>query len=123
MKEIIAIIRPNKVNATKKVLDELDLPFMTAIQVLGRGHQRGIASELDLDIHPHLLAKARTMGMKYIPKRMLVIVAKNEDTDTIVKAIIKANQTFQIGDGKIFVCPADNAIRISTKESGGAALK
>jgi nitrogen regulatory protein PII 2 len=123
MKEIIAFIRPSKMNATKKALDELDIPSVTAIPVLGRGNQRGINTTLSgIDIHPKLLAKGRTMGMKFVPKRMLVIVAHDKDVNTIVDVIVKTNRTGYIGDGKIFVCPTDDALRIRTKETGDAAL-
>jgi nitrogen regulatory protein PII 2 len=123
MKEIIAFIRPSKMAATKKMLDMLEIPSVTAIPVLGRGNQRGLNTTLSgIDVHPQLLAKGRITGMKYIPKRMLVIVAKDETVDRIVESIIRANWTGYIGDGKIFVCPADDALRIRTNESGENAL-
>ena len=123
MKEIIAFIRPSKMNETKKMLDGLNIPSVTAIPVLGRGHQRGINTILSgIDVHPDILAKASTHGMKFIPKRMLVIVAKDEDVDTIVEAIVKSNKTGYIGDGKIFVCPTDHALRVRTNEVGDVAL-
>jgi nitrogen regulatory protein PII 2 len=123
MKEIIAFIRPSKMNETKKMLDGLNIPSVTAIPVLGRGHQRGINTILSgIDVHPDILAKASTHGMKFIPKRMLVIVAKDEDVDTIVEAIVKSNKTGYIGDGKIFICPTDHALRVRTNEEGDVAL-
>jgi nitrogen regulatory protein PII 2 len=123
MKEIIAFIRPSKMNATKTILDKLEVPSITAIPVLGRGNQRGLNTLLSgIDVPTQLLAKGRIMGMKYVPKRMLVIVAKDEDVDKIVKAIIRSNRTGYIGDGKIFVCPADDALKIRTQECGDDAL-
>ncbi|MDR2692413.1 MAG: P-II family nitrogen regulator [Dysgonamonadaceae bacterium] len=123
MKEIIAFIRPSKMAATKKVLDKLEIPSVTAIPVLGRGNQRGLNTMLSgIEVHPQLLAKARVLGMKYIPKRMLVIVAKDGDVDKIVESIIQVNWTGYIGDGKIFVCPTDDALRIRTNETGDNAL-
>jgi nitrogen regulatory protein PII 2 len=123
MKEIIAFIRPSKMAATKKILDTLDIPSVTAIPVLGRGNQRGLNPVLSgIDIPPHVLAKGRVQGMKYIPKRMLVIVAKDGDVEKIAESIIKANRTGYIGDGKIFVCPTDDALRIRTNEAGDNAL-
>lgn len=123
MKEIIAFIRPSKMNATKVKLDELNIPSVTAIPVLGRGNQRGLNTELSgIEISKDVVSKGRVSGMKFVPKRMLVIVAKDEDVDTIVDIIIKANKTGYIGDGKIFICPTDNAVRVRTKESGDAAL-
>ena len=123
MKEIIAFIRPSKMNATKTKLDELNIPSVTAIPVLGRGHQRGINTELSgIEVSKDALSKGRVAGMKFVPKRMLIIVSKDEDVDTIVDILVKTNKTGYIGDGKIFICPTDNAVRVRTKESGDAAL-
>jgi len=123
MKEIIAIIRPKKVAPTKEALEKLGVPSLTALQVLGRGRQRGIASELNADMNPEYLTQGRLGGMKYIPKRLLSIVVSNEDVDTVVKTIIHVNQTAQIGDGKIFICPVDDAIRVRTDEKGDKAIQ
>ena len=126
MKEIIAIIRPKKIEHTKDALDVLGFPSVTAIPVLGRGNQRGIAGELGIDIRPDAVAQGRSAGMKdmkYIPKRLLSLIVCDEDVDEIVEAIIKVNQTDQIGDGKIFICPVDDAIRVRTDEQGDSAIK
>lgn len=123
MKEIIAIIRSSKMNATKKSLDELNVSSVTAIPVFGRGNQRGLNPILaGIEVSKDVLAKAPITGMKFVPKRMLVIVAKDEEVEIIVDAIIKSNKTGYIGDGKIFICPTDNALKVRTKESGDAAL-
>ncbi len=123
MKEIIAIIRPSKMNATKKQLDEMEIPSVTAMPVLGRGNQRGLNPILSgIEISPDAVAKGRITGTKFVPKRMLVIVAKDEDVDKIVDMLVKINKTGYVGDGKIFVCPTDNAMRIRTKETGDSAL-
>jgi nitrogen regulatory protein PII 2 len=123
MKEIIAIIRPNKVEETKETLEKLGFPSITAHRVQGRGRQRGIAGEVQFNISPELLAKGKSAGMKYVPKRLLHIIIPNDAVDPVVKAIIKVNQTAQIGDGKIFVCPVDTAVRIRTDEVGESAIK
>jgi nitrogen regulatory protein PII 2 len=126
MKEIIAIIRPKQVVPTKEALAKLGIPSITAIPVLGRGKQCGIAAELNIDLRPNLITQGLSAGqryMEYIPKRLLSVVACNQDVDAIVKAIIEVNQTGQIGDGKIFVCPVDNAIRIRTDETGDKAIQ
>ncbi|MDR0733914.1 MAG: P-II family nitrogen regulator [Dysgonamonadaceae bacterium] len=123
MKEIIAFIRPSKMAATKKALDRLEVPSVTAIPVLGRGNQRGLNTVLSgIDVSPRLLAQGKVQGMKYVPKRMLVIVAKDSDVEKIIDSIIQENRTGYIGDGKIFVCPADEALRIRTQERGNDAL-
>ncbi len=126
MNEIVAIIRPKKVTATKEALESLGFPSMTAISVLGRGKQKGIAAELGIDVRPKVIEQGKTAGrkyMEYIPKRLLIIVACEEDTDIIVKTIIRVNQSGQIGDGKIFVCPIEDAITVRTDEQGDKAIK
>lgn len=124
MKEIIAIIRPKKVIPTKEALEKLGVPSLTALPVFGRGKQKGIAIELEIDIRPEILDQSIKAGrrMEYIPKRLFSIVARNEDVDTIVETIIKVNQTGEIGDGRIFICPVDDAIRVRTDEQGDSAL-
>ncbi|MDR1640146.1 MAG: P-II family nitrogen regulator [Clostridiales bacterium] len=122
MKEIIAIIRPRKMAETKAVLEKLGYPSMTAIPVLGRGKQKGIVEEVGLDLKRRTLESTKNAVMKYIPKRQIHFVARDGDVDDIVQALIKANQTGQHGDGKIFVCPIDDIARIRTKERGQDAL-
>lgn len=122
MKEIIAFIRPNKMEATKEALDELLLPSLTAEAVLGRGRQRGISGEVTTPIDTSMRAKEKSMGMKFIPKRMITMVVEDSKVDPIVQTIIKINQTAQIGDGKIFVCPIETAVRVRTSETDGDAL-
>jgi len=123
MKEIIAFIRSSKMNATKKTLDELNISSVTAIPVFGRGKQRGLNPILaGIELSQDAIVKGNITGMKFVPKRMLVIVAKEEEVGIIVDALVKVNKTGFIGDGKIFVCPTDNAIRVRTNESGYAAL-
>lgn len=122
MKEIIAVIRPKMVNATKAALEKIGYPSITAIPVLGRGKQRGIADEVDIAIRPNLIDKEKSGGMKYIPKRQVMLVVQDEDVEEIVKTLIEINKTGQFGDGKIFVCPVEGAVRIRTGEKGKPAI-
>ena len=122
MKEIIAIIRPKQVEKTKEALDLAGFPSMTAIPVIGRGRQRGIAGELSYNVRPDLLVKGKLAGMKYIPKRLLTIVVHDDEVDTVVNIIVKKNQTAVIGDGKIFICPVVDAFRIRSSERGEEAI-
>jgi nitrogen regulatory protein PII 2 len=121
MKEVIAIIRPRNIGPMRNALEQLGFPCMTATAVLGRGAQRGIAGEVKLS-NPKLRSSSKSGGMKYIPKRLVSIVVQNSDVDTVVKSIVEVNQTLQIGDGKIFICPLDNAVRIRTNEQGESAV-
>ncbi len=121
MKEIMAIIRPKKVTKTKEVLDSLGFPAMNAIRVMGRGKQRAILNEISFEINePELLDMEGSM--RYIPKRMLSLVVPDEDVSLVVEAIMKVNHTGQIGDGKVFVCPIEEALRVRTMENGDEAI-
>ena len=121
MKEIIAIIRPNKMTRTKEVLDSLGFPSMNANRVMGRGKQKAILNEVAFEIkEPKLLKEEGTM--RYIPKRLISLVVPDEDASLVAEAIMKVNQTRQFGDGKIFVCPIEDAIRVRTKETGEEAI-
>lgn len=122
MKEIIAIIRPKKMGPTKEALDKIGFPSFTVVSVLGRGKQRGIACEVDVDIRPELLKQGKSRGMKYVPKRLLSVVVKDSDVDAIVRTIIDTNRTEQIGDGRIFVCPVESAMRVRTNEINEDAI-
>lgn len=123
MKEIIAIIRPKKVGATRDVLEKLGFPSMTATAVLGRGRQRGIAGEVTFDISPKMISQNNVPKMQYIPKRELSVIVKDTDAEKVIDAIIRINRTEQYGDGKIFVCPVENAVRVRTSEEGEAAIQ
>ncbi|ACF14287.1 nitrogen regulatory protein P-II [Chloroherpeton thalassium ATCC 35110] len=121
MKEIMAIIRPKQVGKTKDVLEKLGFPGISAVSVLGRGKQKGIASEISCELPAELTHKSG--GMKYVPKRLVSLVVPDADVDLVVKSIIKVNCTGQVGDGRVFVCPVDNAIRVRTNEEGDSAIK
>ncbi|MFV0528062.1 MAG: P-II family nitrogen regulator [Lachnospiraceae bacterium] len=116
MKEIFAIIRPKMVNATKNALAEIGFPGITAMSAMGRGWQRGIHEEVNVEMRMKALAQGFSRGMDYIPKRFLSIVVKDEDLETVVKTIIQVNQTSKIGDGKSFVCPVTKTIGVRTGE-------
>lgn len=123
MKELIIIIRPNKMTATKEALDALGYPSMTVSAVLGRGKQKGIAGEVRVTAGSGLSEPAHAgNAMKYVPKRLLNVIVQDEDVQLVVNAIIKVNQTAQIGDGRIFVCPIDDAMRVRTGERGIRAI-
>lgn len=121
MKEILAIIRPKQVRKTKDVLEQLGFPAFSAVSVLGRGKQRGIAGEVSCELPADL--HGAPGGMKYVPKRMVSLIVSDDDVDLVVKAILKVNQTKQYGDGRVFVCPIDNVVRIRTDEEGEAAIR
>ncbi|MBA2861869.1 P-II family nitrogen regulator [Methanococcus maripaludis] len=121
MKEIIAIIRPSKMAATKNVLEGLGFPAMTANRVLGRGKQKAIVGELGFEIDNKELLN-QPGDMRYIPKTMMTLIVPDEDASLVVEAIMKVNKSGQYGDGKIFVCPIEDIITVRTSERGESAL-
>lgn len=123
MKEIFAVIRMNKMNATKVALADAGLPSFTARKVMGRG--KGQVDYLLLQGAENGYEEAINQlspGPKLIPKRMLTLVVPDSMVKTAVDAIIKVNQTGNRGDGKIFVLPMADAYRVRTGESGDKVL-
>ena len=140
MKELTVIIRRDKLHLTKEALAELGLPSLSIQTVEGRGKQRGdVACSLaDMDedgrmcnstVVPlyatpseyaleHFLPKV----VLYVPKRLLTIIVEDAAVASVVAAIIAINQTGQPGDGKIFVSPIEEALRIRTGEVGVEAV-
>ncbi len=135
MKEIIAIVRINKVGATKKALVQAGAAGFTALKVMGRGRlveDKAVIAErratlLALaqkdDYNTEKLITEFLDGTRLFPRRMFTVLAHDEDVSKIVKAIIEANRTdYNVGDGKIFVLPVLDAVRVRTKECGDAAI-
>lgn len=120
MKEIIAIIRLNRIQKTKDALLEIDCPSMTVNKVLGRGKQKGL-QVAQVELNPGE-AKWRGWRMAFIPKRMISIVAADEQVNKIVETIMEVSRTGKFGDGRIFVCPVEDAIRVRTGEHGEDAI-
>ena len=137
MKEITAIIRRDKLQETKTALDNLGYPSLTIQSVEGRGKQRGaLCGEMDAEMPdsyctavklkptPSAYALDHTLPKValFVPKRQLTIVVPDDVVTTVVKAIIKVNQTGRAGDGKIFVSPIEGALRVRTGEMNGEAI-
>ncbi len=137
MKEITAIIRRDKLPETMQVLEELGYPSMTIQSVEGRGKQRGaMCAEMDSEMPDSFCTAVRltptpsTYALEhtlpkvalYVPKRMLTIVVPDDIVETVVKSIIKVNQTGKHGDGKIFVSPIEGAVRVRTGEKDEEAI-
>lgn len=118
MKEIIAIIRMNKIQITKDVLAAAGFPAMTAHRVMGRGKQKGLMLEITAPIE----FQGQGPAMKFIPKRLLMVTVEDKFVDKVVELIIAVNKTGNVGDGKIFVCPVEEAVRVRTGERGETAL-
>ena len=112
MKSIVAIIRPEKYVDVKKALSEIGCDAMNVSEVKGRGSQRGIRESY----------RGSSFCIDLIPKTRSEIVVNEEDVDPIIEAIKKGAYTGNIGDGKIFVYPIENVIRIRTGEEGDNAV-
>ena len=112
MKRIEAFIRVNKVEEVKQALEDVGVSGLSCGQVRGHGRQMGRTDKY----------RGSTYAINLLPKMQLEVIVKDEDLDLAVDAIIKATQTGEIGDGKIFVSEILDAIRIRTGERGDAAL-
>lgn len=126
MKEIIAIVRMNKVNETKKALADIGVCSLHAVKVTGRGKMQVDFNVLDgLGVQEEIggiIADGLSKGSRLIPKRLLTILVQDEEVDKVVGAIIKVNQGGNKGDGKIFVSPVMDAVRVRTGERGKEAI-
>lgn len=136
MKEVMAIIRRDKVPATRAALDALGCSGMTIYTVEGRGKQKGLIQEIDPELPadldtgvrlvetPSIYAREHTLTkvVRFIPKRLIRVAVPDEAVDRVVKAIIRVNQTGYPGDGKIFVIPLEDVVRVRTGERGQAAI-
>jgi nitrogen regulatory protein P-II 1 len=112
VKKIITIIRPDKLEDVKKALEDIGCHGMTVQEVKGRGIQLGITESY----------RGTDYKVDLLPKTRIEIVAKTEDVDGIVDAIVKNAQTGCIGDGKIFISAVEDVIRIRTGERGNKAI-
>ena len=113
MKKIEAIIRPEKMNDVKQALDDLGFHGMNFVQVTGRGAQRGI-------VHQGRGGESVTVDM--LPKVKMEVVVPDLGVERVIDAIIRVARTGNIGDGKIFVTPVEEAIRVRTGERGDIAV-
>jgi nitrogen regulatory protein P-II 1 len=112
MKKIAAIIRPERVGAVRKALEGIDCPGLTIIQVDGHGNQGGTVQKF--------MGEEHRVGL--LPKTKIELIVKDNDVQHVIGAIREAAATGQIGDGKIFVSPIEEVIRIRTGETGEGAL-
>lgn len=123
MKEVLAVIRMNKMNETKRALADAGISSLTARKVIGRG--KGKVDYLLLQGAQEGYDEAINQlgpGPKLIPKRMLTIVVPDDKADLVVRTIIRVNKTGSPGDGKIFVAPVTDAVRVRTGETGDVAI-
>lgn len=123
MKEVLAVIRMDKVNQTKRALADAGISSLTARKVVGRG--KGKVDYLLLQGATDGYEEAINQlgpGPKLMPKRMLTVVVPDETVEKAVTTIIDVNKTGNPGDGKIFVMPISDSARVRTAERGEKAV-
>ncbi len=112
MKKIEAIIKPFKLEEVKDALSEIGVEGMTVTEVKGFGRQKG---------HTEIY-RGSEYTVDFLPKIKLEIVTPDERAEAAIASIVKAAKTGKIGDGKVFITPINEAIRIRTDERGEKAL-
>jgi nitrogen regulatory protein P-II 1 len=112
MKKIEAIIKPFKLDEVKEALQDIGVQGLSVVEVKGFGRQKG---------HTELYRGAEYV-VDFLPKVKIEVVLPDDQVDAAIDAIVEAAKTDKIGDGKIFVLPVEQAIRIRTGESGDDAL-
>ena len=112
MKLVMAIIKPFKLDEVRQALTEMGLQGMTVTEVKGYGRQKG---------HTEIYRGAE-YAVNFLPKLKIEVVVSSAQTDKAVEAISAAAKTGQIGDGKIFVVPVEQTVRIRTGETNESAL-
>jgi nitrogen regulatory protein P-II 1 len=112
MKKIEAIIREEKLESVKRILEENGYFGLTVSEVSGRGRQKGLS----------LQWRAGEYRVDFLPKLKIEVVILDEDVSKISNAIANSARTGEKGDGKIFVLPLDKAVRIRTGEDGDNAI-
>ena len=112
MKLVVAVIKPFKLDEVKEALEAVGVSGMTVSDARGFGRQKG---------HTEVYRGAEYQ-VDFVPKTRLEVAVDDDRVDEIVKAIVTAAKTESIGDGKVWVIPAEQIVRIRTGEKGGDAI-
>ncbi|MEA1990500.1 MAG: P-II family nitrogen regulator [Pseudomonadota bacterium] len=112
MKLVVAIIKPFKLDDVREALHDIDVQGMTVTESKGFGRQKG---------HTEIYRGAE-YAIEFLPKIRLEIAVSDEKLDSVIEAISASAKTGKIGDGKIFVMPLEQTVRIRTEETGDIAL-
>jgi nitrogen regulatory protein P-II 1 len=112
MKKIEAVIRPENLESVRVSLEEKGIVSMTVLEVQGRGRQKGVC----------LQWRAGEYCVEFLPKLRLDLVVPDDKVETAIEAIIAVAKTGKNGDGKIFVYPVEEGVRVSTGERGNEAI-
>lgn len=112
MKKIEAIVRPEKIDTVRRALEKVGYSGLMISEIEGHGKQKGVIQQW----------RGEKYKVELLPKIRIEIVVKDTEVERIVQTIIAAAKTGEIGDGKIFIYPAENVIRIRTGERGESAI-
>lgn len=112
MKKIEAIIKPFKMEHVKEALAEIGIEGMTVTEVKGFGRQKG---------HTEIY-RGSEYTVDFLPKIKVEIIVSDDNVTRVTQAIVKSAKTGKIGDGKVFIFPVEDAIRIRTEETGEQAI-
>lgn len=127
MKEVMAVIRMNMINKTKEALLQEGFSSLNCSKVVGRGKKKVDFAVLESMLQGNEIsspkdAESLSEGHRLIPKRLLSMVVQDSDVKKVVETIIEVNSNGKPGDGKIFVLPMYDAVRIRTAEAGESAI-
>ena len=106
MKLIKSILRPNKVDDVREALEKMNIPGMTVTEVRGHGRQKGHTA----------IYRGKEYNVSLLPKMEIEVVVPDAIADDAIKAIVQAARTGEIGDGRVFVIPAEHSFNIRTGE-------
>jgi nitrogen regulatory protein P-II 1 len=112
MKKIEAIIRPHKLDEIREALQDAGFRGLTVTEVKGYGRQKGHSE----------IYRGSEYSINFVPKVLISLVCGNDRADAALEIILKHGKTGEVGDGKIFVIPVEEAIRVRTEETGETAL-
>jgi nitrogen regulatory protein P-II 1 len=112
MKKIEAVLRVEKLEEVSDALEKFGYPGMMITQIEGHGRQKGLTEQF----------RGREYKVSFLPKIKVEIIVKDSDADKVVTCIAKTAKTGEIGDGKIFVYPVEEVMRIRTGEKGETAV-
>lgn len=112
MKYIVAIVQPDRMQEVLDLLEEKEIHLLTVSNVMGRGRQRGVAE----------VYRGNKEAGALLRKLKLEIAVNDDYVEIVVDAITRGAQTGNVGDGKIFIMPLDETIRIRTGETGNVAI-
>ena len=112
MKKIEAIIRPEKLESVQRALEKVGYSGLMISEIEGHGKQKGIVQQW----------RGEKYKVEFLPKIKIEIIVKDDEVERIIKTIVDSAKTGEIGDGKIFISPIENVIRIRTGEKGEQAI-